>query len=355
MSLARSGCSARGGHPVAQRREVHEEGHRDEIKGGGDGRVGDDLGVGHPQEVGHDKGPGPHDGGHDLGPARGRRLHAGRHLRPVAHPLHQGDGEGPGHRDVGGGLAGGHAHEGRGDHRGHGRPGAGVAPHHLAQLQEEVVGPQGGQKPPEEDEQEDDVGADHQDGAPQVVGAEGQIHRGDDLVHREDGPAQEIAPEAVGQQDAGHEGQDDPEAGVAGGEDDEQHQKARRHVQGGGKAHVKEQVLQVEAQVAHHQQGGDDQEPPEPTSPPGPRRPQEHQNQGEDQVDHAVLDGAGHRVVHVQQVVQAHGHGPPGPWPNPGAWGTAPEWPRRSCSQLGSCSFCSAAGATPWGRACRST
>ncbi len=81
-----------------------------------------DVQIGQPQELGHDEGRRPHDGGHELAVRAGADLHRRGLVGRQAHLLHEGDGEGPGGRHVGDGGARHQARQSRGHHRRLGRP-----------------------------------------------------------------------------------------------------------------------------------------------------------------------------------------------------------------------------------------
>ncbi len=115
----------------------------------------DDLRIRHADVLGHEEGGRAHHRRHDLAvDARGDLDGAGL-LRGIAHPLHQGDGEGAAGHHVGDRRAGDHAHQPGRDHRGLGGAAAHVAEERERDLDEVVARPGLLQQRAEKDEQED--------------------------------------------------------------------------------------------------------------------------------------------------------------------------------------------------------
>ena len=146
-----------------------------EVKQGRNDGTGCDLDVGNPQELGHDEGRRPHDGGHDLAACGGGGFHGSREDRAIAHLLHQGNREGARRHRVGHGRAADGAHEAAGDDGDLRRPPGGPAGQRHGEVHEELGEARPGDEEPEEDEVEDEGGHDPQGDAVDALGAEEHV------------------------------------------------------------------------------------------------------------------------------------------------------------------------------------
>ena len=176
---------------------------------------------------------------HELAVGGARHLHRPCLLRGVAHPLHQGDGEGAGGDRVGHRAPRDHPREGARHHRRLGGPSAEVAEEGVGRLDEEVPRPRLLQKGPEEDEEKDKGGRDPQGHAPDPLG--GGVELAHELAPLAPGVELEPGGERVGDEalgpgegvedeDGGDDGQGGPHHPPARHEEDEEGEGPHDHV-----------------------------------------------------------------------------------------------------------------------------